>query len=220
MFRYFKDILKAIWEEIQSYFEENLSLQEPKMRMRNQLRSLYGRGGIPKERFLDQRMKLERGQIGLGDIANLQQEALLRVRTWGEVAGERDPEIKHSLDRLYQDRGLLEEVRSEILYRQRSLASEAGWIHEQVELARRNAQASLPDDAAARAYLEIWHRLQELSRALEERQRVLEGALRSLDILEAGLRSSISELRLLETEAGLARLRLGIHQDLLTQEHK
>jgi hypothetical protein len=220
MFHYFEDVLKAIWKEIQTHFEENLSLQDPKIRMRNQLRSLYGRGGIRKEVFLDQRMKLERGQIGLGEIANLQQEAQVRTRTWGEVAGERDPEIKHSLDRLYQDRGLLEEARSEILHRLQSLASEAGWVQEQVESARRNAQASLPDDAAARAYLEIWHRLQELSRGLEERQRVLEGALRNLDILEAGLRSSISDLRLLETEAGLARLRLGIHQDLLTQGHK
>jgi hypothetical protein len=220
MFNNLIGIWIAIWKELQAYFEDTLSLQEPKTRMRNQLRSLYGRGDITKERFLEQRSRLEWGQIGLGDIANLQQEALYRMRSRGEAAGAHIPEIERGLGHLYVDRGLLEELRAEITQRHKSLALEAGWIHEQVESARQSAQSALPDDAAARAYLEIWHRLRELSGSLDKRLRVLEGDLRYLNMLEAELRASISELKLLDSQAGLSELGLRLHQDLLTQGQK
>jgi prefoldin subunit 5 len=218
MFRSLSELFKAISEELHDFFEESLSLPDPFTRSENQLRIIYGRGAISKERYFELRNKLYRGQILRGDLINLQREADLVLQSKGELFPRRhDPRIARQLDRLYLDRALLEEARAETGHLLETLSSQADWLREQAEAARQGAQEALPDERAARANLEIWHDLGERSAQLDQRIRLVRQHLRRLNALQTELSAYVTELQLLDSQHNLAEVRLHVDQDFITK---
>ncbi len=221
MVRFFAQLIAAFWEELRRYLETNFVIQDPKVRLRSQLRAMYGRGEISRERFFEMLRRLDWDQIGQGDVTLLHREAMMRLQAQGKLnPGYAVPEIESCLDRLYQDTGMLLELRLDVAEKLAGLKQEASWLREQVELARKGAQSALPNEAEARAYLEVWQSLVELSERAENRLKLLDEANRRIDLLEAELKASTTELTLLESRQRLAELNLRIRQDLLIQGEK
>jgi hypothetical protein len=218
MFRLFSELFKAISEEFRRFSEEYLSFQDPLSRSEKQLRILYGRGAISKERYFELRNKLYRGQILRGDLINLQREAELVLEAKGEVFPRRqDPQIARRLDRLYLDRTLLEEAHAESDHLLKTLSSEVEWLREQAEAARQEAQKALPDEGEARAYLEIWHDLQERAAGLDQRMSLTRQHLQRINALQTELSASITELQLLDSQQNLAGVRVKVDQDFVSR---
>ena len=204
-----------LWRELIVDF---FHLEDPKKQLQNQLRAMYGRGELGRERFLELRGRLDRDQIGLGDIQLVQREALLRRRAGhpvDDLPGDR--EIERSLDRLYIDLGLVEEARAAVLRSQQAISEEFYEVERQGLAAREYAQAALPDEVQARAHLETWHRLAGASRQIELRGKAMSGEMQRLDEMQAELKASILRLQMLRSEENLAVLRLQVRQDLATQ---
>ncbi len=221
MWQYLKGLTRAVLAEWGQFFEDTLIYQDPQVKMGNQLRSMYGRGELSSERFLALHVKLDRNQIGQGDITLIQRESDRNQRLQGKTSGRaHDPQVARSLDRLYVDRGLLEEARAEIEASLQSLATESQWVHEQIGQARREAQAALPDEDKARGFLEARLRLMDLASVYEKRLKVLEGHLGRIQSLEVDLRSAITTLKLLDAQEQTVSLNLAIHHDLIAQAQR
>ncbi|MGE5220818.1 MAG: hypothetical protein ACM3PY_00175 [Omnitrophica WOR_2 bacterium] len=216
MFQFFSELLSAFWEEWKRFLEDNFRVQDPKVRLENQLRLMYGRGEITQETFHQLRFRLNWGRLGQGDLGLIHREALRKLEALGRLPIEHySPEILRSLDRLYIDHVLLEEARLEIQDRQKALEQEIDWLKEQAGSARQNAQDSLPDEDGARLYLEIWQHLTELASALDQRLLVLVQQFHSLQAQEAEINASISQLKMLGSQEKLTGLRYQIRQDFL-----
>jgi prefoldin subunit 5 len=218
MFRLLAELFRAISAEAQRFSEKYLSFQDPLSRSEKQLRILYGRGAISKERYFELRNKLYRGQILRGDLINLRREAELVLEAKGEVFPRyHDPQIGRGLDRLYVDRTLLEEAQAESDHLLKTLASEVDWLREQAEAARQEAQKALPDESAARGYLEIWHDLQERAAGLEQRMGALRQNVQRLNTLQSELSATITELQVLDAQQNLAGVRVKVDQDFVSR---
>ncbi len=207
--------LFTLWREV---FEDLFRWEEPQIQLQNQLRAMYGRGELTRERFIELRVRLHRNQIGLGDIQLVQREVEVRRRAdQGFDEGSVDRQIERSLNRLYIDLGLVEEARVGILQSQQAIAKESRWLGEQAAAARESAQAALPDEQQAREHLEMWHRLVGASRQIELRSQAISEELQRLDELQAEIKASVIRLQMLLSEEKLARLRLHLRQDLSAQ---
>ena len=215
MLGFIGQIVSAIFEEFRPYYEDIVHYQDPKTKLKNQLRVLYGRGVISRERFLDLLNRLQWDQIGQGDVQLLYQEARLSRRSTAVRPASR--ELARGMEQLYLDRGIAEELREEIEECRSVLVQEAAWIEEQVKAAQQGANAALPEEAEARAYLEVWQELLSLSHTFEAQLHAQAEDLRRLDLLEAELRVHISEMKILEARERFAGLKLRIIQDLLPQ---
>lgn len=214
-------MINLIVEEWQQFYEDNLRWQDPKEKLHNQLRVMFGRGEIPVERFLDLSARLERNQIGQGDITVARWQAERLQQTRGRPGStHRDPEIRRELNRLYADRGLVEEARQEIAAGLSAVDQELAWIQAQVDSTWQSAQSALPDEHLARAYLDARQHLLELSAALQARSLALRRERDRLEVVEAELRASITTLKLLDSRQSLAQLKLSVKQDLLPQGQK
>ena len=211
-------MLATKWRRL---FEANLLMQNPETRLVYQLRAMVGRGEIDQERYRQLRSRLQRGQIWQGDINLIHQQAVRRLALQGKYpARPVNRETTQALDRLYVDRVMAEEKLSELEENQKAYSDKIEWAKEQAETARKEAQANLPDEAAARASLEIWEDLVELSLNLNERSQLIEQEKRSLNACITRLSTAITQLKLLETHEELANLTLRIHQDLTSQGQK
>ena len=220
MFRFFREFAKVILDELRWFYEEHLKLQDPRARLEDQLRILYGSGEIDRKRFFQLRFKLHQGLIWQGDMNRLRRQAALSKDAEGKLEHHFvHPQIAHSLKRVYLDRGLLEEARFETDQLLKALDSEAGWLREQAGQARQNAKLSLPDEAGARSYLEIRQNLLGHAQALDRRIERLRDELRRMDQLEVELRTYEAELKLLESQEYLAGVRLSIVKDLGLDRH-
>ena len=218
MFRLFAELFKAIGEQVRRFSEEYLSFEDPSRRAEKQLRILYGRGAISKERYFELRNKLYRGMILRGDLINLQREAELVLESRGELfPRQHDPQISRGLERLYVDRTLLEEAQAESEHLLKTLGSQVEWLREQAEAARQEAGKALPDESEARAYLEIWHDLEERADKLDERRRATRQRLQRLKALQSEVSASITELQLLEAQQNLAEVRIRVDQDFVSK---
>jgi hypothetical protein len=214
----FKALFHAIGEEMRRFSEEYLSFEDPLRRAENQLRILYGRGAISKERYFELRNKLYRGVILRGDLINLQREAELVLESRGELFPRRhDPQISRGLERLYVDRTLLEEAQAESEHLLKTLASQVEWLQEQAEAVRQEAGEALPDESEARAYLEIWHDLEERADKLDERRRATRERIQRLKALQSEVSASITELHLLDAQQNLAEVRIRVDQDFVSR---
>ncbi len=225
MFGLLGQILNVLWEGLRPFFEDFVYFQDPKVKLENQLRVLYGRGDISKERFFEKLNQLRWGQIGQGDIQMLYQEARLRRRLQAGQQNVLAPVVPphagpaSDLERLYLDRGIAEELRTQIEECRRALAEEASWIEEQVRAAQESARSALPEESEARAYLEVWQELLGLAQTYDVQLQAQAEDLRRLDLLEAELTMHISQMKVLEARERFAELRLRIHQDLYPRGH-
>lgn len=213
-----KELVQTIYQELQDFYQKTVRLQDPSEQMVRKLRLLYGKGEITREKFFLLRDKLYQGE-------NIQQEleiehrlGVLRLEEKGErLIRQSNKAIARSLERLYLDRALLEEVRFEMEQAARALLEEAKWAREQAEMTRNSAQAAIEDEVEARNLLNIWQDLLELGDDLDRRNRLIRNRLSHINALEARLRGYEAELRALDSSGRLEEIRRYIDRDFNDQ---
>ncbi|MCL4562327.1 MAG: hypothetical protein M1281_17160 [Chloroflexi bacterium] len=202
------------WDQ---FYKENFLDQDPKERLEEQLRVLYGRGEIDQATFNQLRFRVHWGMVSQTDLTVIHQQAVRRLEAQGKYIPRRsNPELERSLDRLYADRILLEEMRHVWAETIQALRDEVSWIKEQAESARQDAGAALPNEAAARAFLEVWQKLLALSQTLDGHLQAMEQDLLSLNTLEIEIKSAITKIKLLQSREQIADVHQRIRHDLLT----
>jgi hypothetical protein len=221
MFRLLRNAWQNLKRSWQQFYEHNPGWQNPETRLVYQLRAMYGRGEIDQQRYKQLRLRLRRGQIWQSDINLIRQQAEQRMEAQGKMPLRyRNKETSRALDRLYVDHVMAEEKLSELEDNLKGLSDKIKWVQEQAETARKEAQASLPDEAVARASLEIWQDLVELSNNLNLRAQNIVQDKQDLKACSVQLSAAITQLKLLETQEELAKLTFHIQQDLLSQDQK
>ncbi len=80
MFHWMLDMVEEVFTPWKEVVEELFRWEDPQAQLQNQLRAMYGRGELARERFIELRSRLDRNQIGLGDVLLVQREAELRRR--------------------------------------------------------------------------------------------------------------------------------------------
>jgi len=213
-----KELIQTIYKELQDFYRDNLRQQNPGERMGKQLRLMYGRGEITKDKFFLLRDKLYQGQAIQPELETAHRIAVLRLEERGErLIRQSNKEIARSLEWLYLDHALLEEVRFETEQSISILQDEANWSRQQAESTRQAAQTAISDEAEARSLLNIWQDLLELAEDLERRVQLVRHSLSHINALEARLRAYEAELKALDSSGHLEEIRKYIDQDFNSQ---
>ncbi len=190
-----------VFKELHRFYVENLSSGGPVGRMQRQLRLLYGRGEIDKITFHKLRNYLSKGYSIEAEIKMSHRQSIARLEAKGMFADQHsNSEIARSLDQLYINRAILEEVRLEMRYALQVIETTSQWLQKQVEITYKNAQSALPHEEAARGFLEIRHDLMERVQYLNNRTQAIHKNLQQIDMLEAELGVYEAELILVEAQ--------------------
>ncbi len=209
--------VSEVLKEFQRLFEENLGSGGPYARMQKQLRLLYGRGEIDQNTFLKLRRNLNMGYSIDGELRLVHRQSIIRLEAEGRLVnngfgtGQSDSEIERSLDQLYINRAILEEVRLELKYALHVIETTGTWLQHQVETTYEKAQIALPNEEAARGFLELRHDLQERIQYLNQRSQFVHKNLLQVDALEAELGIYEAELILADTQEYYLTARMAIH---------
>ena len=214
-----KELIQTIYQKLQDFYQKTLRQQDPFEQMGKKLRLLYGKGEITREKFFLLRDQLYQGQNIQQELEIAHRLGVLRLEEKGErLIRQSNKAIAHSLERLYLDRSLLEEVRFEMEQAARALQEEAKWARGQAELTRQSAQEAIADELEARNLLSIWQDLLELADDLDRRERLVRNRLSHIHALEARLRGYEAELKALDSSSHLEEIRRYIDRDFNDQE--
>lgn len=212
----FKEFFQALSAELNGILEQ-FQMDGPVDRMGRQLRILYGRGEMDRAAFFRLRGLLEKGYNIEGEMKSLRRRAAYRVESEGQDAlSLAGPEIARGLDFIHYNRARLEEVRAGLGGLLRVLESEQDWTAQQAAEFYKQAQSALPDEAEARAYLEIRQDMLERLQGFERRIKALREDQRRIVRLEGQLRSYESELRAAQARETLALEEVSIKRKLLS----
>ncbi len=210
-------VIQDMWEVWQQFYDENFLNPDPLARLDEQLRTIYGRGEINKDRFLQLRSQLHQGRISKTDLYVIHQAAIRRMEAQGNyIPHKSNPELERSLDRLYADRVWVEETRDQMKEYIQALYNDTNWIKEQAESARQDAGKAMPDETTARSYLQVWQKLLSLSQSIENELQAMERDLMNLDLLEKEINAAITRIKLLRSREQLAELNQRVHSDILS----
>jgi hypothetical protein len=217
VFRLLRGFIQAIFAEMRQFNQNYLHIQDPILKTKNELRIMYGRGEINREQFFRFRRRLNQGQLIQGELVAIHREARYRLEAQGKPAVfQHKGEIARSLEHLYLDLGLLEEARNDTHNLQIEMEAQIKWIHQQADEAHAEAEAALPNDTQARAYLSIWQNLGDLSEILQDRVQKIKQNLNGIQTLIAEIRACESELMVLEMQEQQEILKVRVRQDLLS----
>lgn len=213
-----KELIQTIFKELQDFYWENLRQRDPFERLGRQLRLLYGRGEITRDKFFLLRDKLYQGQAIQEELEIAHRIGVLRLEERGErLIRQSNTEIAQSLERLYLDRALLEEVRFETERSISVLEDEANWARQQAESTHQAAQNAITDEVQARSLLNIWQDLLELAEDLDRRVQLVRRSLNRMNALEARIRAYEAELKALDSRGRLEQISKYIDQDFTGQ---
>ncbi len=215
MVRLFKKLIFTFFYELDRWLKGFFAPEDTLIQTENRLRIMYARGEVSPERFSQLRYRLKNGSLLPSELPLIHQEALHLGR--GQAGPERCTELTRRMDSLYLDLALVRETRQELDQRQADLAAESAWFKQQADEAHHNAELMLSDEAASRSALDLWQQLLSLSGNLDQRLATLKMERQNLQALEAELRSTIAQLRALDTLEQQAALSLRMRQDLLIQ---
>lgn len=211
-----KELINDLLAEINRQYHDNISLRDPFHRLDDELKMMFGRGEISQEKYAQIKSKLYQGQIGRGDLQLLHRDALQKPSGASYSAQfPLDPEIQKSLNRLYLDRARLEDGRMEAEKLLDSLDAGLKQVRDRAEHAREKARSTLPDEHAARVYLEAHQIYLERAHILEERLYSLRDSLRRIEVLRNQLEAYEAELMILGSEQQLVGLETSIRESLL-----
>ncbi len=205
--------LLEVFQELRRIYLDNLASGGPARRMWRQLRIMYGSGEIDRPTFFRLRNNLEKGYYIEGDLQMYHRKAEARQGMEGKyLVGHTDREIARSLDDLYLNRAVLEEVRLEMKQALKVMETTQEWIQKQAGAIQENAQSALPNEADARAFLEIRQDLLERIQYLKSRSNSAKQNMRQIDMMEAELGMYEAELMLLESQEHYAAVKLALHR--------
>lgn len=205
---FLQEFFQTIAQEIETLYQEHFSLDGPTARLRKKLRIMYGRGEIDRETFFRLKSRLDLGYYIEGELQSLHRQAVQRRKGEGLV------ELGRSLEQVYMNLARLEEARAAIRAALGTIASEQAWADRQIEEFWEQAQAALPDEGEARAYLEVRQQLMGHREGLEQRAKAVRQDLRRIDQLEAGLRMSESRLVVAQSRGQLVQEEISIRKRL------
>ena len=217
MGRIIRNVVQILRVEWRRFCQDYSLVEDPQERLEDQLRILYGRGEISAESYRQLRFQLRRGLIGRSDLYVAHMEAIQRKEALGRYTPRHlDPALEHWLDRLYADRVLLADMRSEFEEEIKELRGEVGWIKQQAASTRQDAAKVLPDEGASRSFLEAWQKLLTLSQTLETQISSMEQDLLSLNTFDAEIKAAITKVSLLQSRQLMEALGQHVRHDLLT----
>ena len=213
----FKEFFQALFAEIDGLLAE-FQMDGPMDRMGRQLRIMYGRGEIDQAVFFRLRGMLEKGYTIEGELKSLHRQALYRQESEEQhLLSPPNTEIARGLDFVHYNRARLEEVRSGLRMLLRTLESEQAWTAQQAAEFYEQAQAALPDENEARAYLEIRQDLLDRQQNIDRRVKALREDQRRIIRLDGQLRFYESELRVAQARELLASEEVTIKRKLLSE---
>lgn len=190
---------------------------QSKATVEQEVKLMYARGEISSETYYRLMEMARSNQLSWDDLKRVNSDGHLAKRPQPAAAPdrERSPDIVTSLNKLYRHRSRLENAQAETEAVLDRLENDAAKLNEQAETAAEKAELALPNEAAARAYLETRQQAQERAGELEQRIKALRGDLRRIKTLRDELATREAELKALESGEQLAELEASIRQDLL-----
>lgn len=201
--------IAEVFNELYRFMADNFSSGGPAKRMERQLRIMYGRGEIDQKTFFRLRASLEKGYFIEGELQTAHHQGIVRLQREGRyIEHHFDPEIRRGLEQIYLKRAMLDEVRYEMNQALKALGAQREWMTRQADAVRDEAQLALPDEAAARAFLEIRQDLLDRLNALDRRALQVQQDLRQIDVLAAELGMYEAELMLVDSQEHYASARL------------
>ena len=178
-----------------------------------EVKMMYARGDIGSGTYHRLLEMARSGDLGRDDLARAREEA--GTPTGKRRPRERSAEIVRELNKLYRHRERLEEAEAESQDVLERLQAEARRRREQVETATERAREALPDEDAARRYLETRQEAEERLATLEKRIAELDQNLQRIGRLRDELEMREAELKALESGEQLAELEADIREELL-----
>ena len=209
------EFFQAVGDELRRLYADYLSFDGPTDRMRRDLRLMYGRGEITRDKFYQLKNMLDRGYYIEGELASLHHQAVNRRGLEGQTFDRpKSLDVSRSLDYVHINRAMLEEVRAEMRWAYHTVETQRQWMGQQVEDFYQRAQSAVADEDTARRYLEIRQQLIEQLQVLDQRFKMLQQELHRIDVLEAQLRLSESELMIVDSRERLAGVEVSVHKRL------
>jgi hypothetical protein len=208
------DVVRDEWHD---FFNDKSTQTSPDARMEEKLKILYGRGEITKEHFHQLRYRLYRGVLSNLELSSIHQEAVRKQESdRNYIRWKGDPDLDRLLDKMFADQVTVAETRDLLKASLQQQKDNVAWIKEQAESVRQDAQAAMPDETRARAFLQVWQKLLSLAQTLDNDLQVMERDLLKLDSLENEIKAAIIRLQLYLSRERLADLSQRIHTDLVT----
>lgn len=212
---FLQEFFQAIFDELRHVYEEYLSFDGPTDRLRKKLRIMYGRGEIGREKFYQLSNMLDRGYYVEGELMSLHHQAQNRMGVEGRMSDRAyNFEIARGLDTVYLNRAMLEEVRSEMQTVLKAVGAQRQWTEQQAQDFWTRAQAALPDETAARSYLEIRQQLLDHLQLLNQRLKTMQQDLDKINALDAQVRLYETELMIVDSRERLATVEVSVHRRL------
>jgi hypothetical protein len=208
--------IQAMKNEWRQHNDNNFLMQDPEAKMEEQIRTLYGRGEINKDRYLQLRFRLHNGLVSESDLNAIHQEAINLKEARGNYILQGSPELEHILNRLYADKVWVEETHDQLEESIQAMRRDIDWIKEQAEDARRSASTAMPDEITARALLQVWQELLSLTQTLDNDLQAMEHELLDLAALDHEIKAAIIKLKLFHSQEQIAGLSQRVRADLLT----
>lgn len=210
---FLKEFFDTFLAELETFIEDTLRLDGPSDKLRRQLRILCGRGAVDQATFFRLLGRLEQGHYIEGELHILQRQARARLPDL-EVGWRGSAPLEKSLESVYLNRARLVEARAAMQQALNVLEGERDWLARQAGDFHQRAQRELPDESAARDYLEIRQQCLEQAERIAQRLEHVKQEQRRMDRLEALLRFYESELLLLRSREQLAAVELSIQKRL------
>jgi predicted nucleic acid-binding Zn-ribbon protein len=183
-----------------------------------EVKVMYARGDINASTYYRLLEMAQNKQLSWDALARVRQGAQVEEPAPKTAPHRRNVEIVNSLNQLDARRTQLDQARQETESVLHSLEKDVARLQEQAKTAGEKAQGALPDEAAARAYLETKQEALERVQTLQERIAGLRQSLERSQTLRDELATREAELKALESGEHLAELEADIRGDLL--EHK
>lgn len=213
--------IAEVFRELARVYQDNWGFGGPAGRMQRQLRVMFGRGEIDQMTFLRLRDSLDKGYYIEGELHTLHRQGALRLQMEGRYIDHHfDAQVARALENLYINRAMLAEARHAMTQALATIQAQRAWMDRQAEGIRQNAQQALPDEAAARGFLEIRYDLLEQQRLLESRAALVQHNLRQMDTLEGELGVYESDLLLADSRESYASVNLAINHQRALLEHQ
>jgi DNA repair exonuclease SbcCD ATPase subunit len=183
-----------------------------------EVKLMYARGGIDRDTYHRLMETAQTGDLTWDDLRQMSNGSEPQaVKPDVRVTSQRDKSVVSSLNRLYRHRTRLEAARAQSAKVLDRLENDLQRLHEQADKAQKQAQEALPDEEAARAYLEIRQRALDYADKLQQRVATLRADLHRIDTLLDELTTHEAELKAVESGEQLAEIEASIREDLLDE---
>lgn len=207
------ELMNDLFDEGRRQFIENLRLRDPIVHLENQVKLMYARQEISLQQYHQLIQKVQKRQIGRGDLEILHRQAVQKNTASGLTAPHHlSPAVEQRLDQLALDRVRLEDIQYEAQEELDSLKTIVNELHEQASKARQIAQDSLTDEQAVRAHLELEQDLLDRAQKLDERIHSLSQGIGQIETLNKRLEAYEAELKSLDIIERLTGITMNIRE--------